>query len=155
MSRAGTVGREYGVRPIILRIAGSTNSSKEMYDDTGLPGSVKIGVRSSPTWPKPCGLPGCIADRPEPHVPSGRSASLTTSKSPWETPPLVTTMSARTSWSCERVEEGARLVGDDADPVGDRAGPPGGGREQEGVAVVDRVVAQRRCRARAARSRSR
>ena len=56
--------------PIIRRIAGSTNTSKEMYDETGLPGSVKIGVSSSPTVPKPCGLPGCIATSVNSTVPS-------------------------------------------------------------------------------------
>ena len=44
MSRACAVGRAYGGWPIILRSAGSTNTSKETYDETGLPGSVKIGV---------------------------------------------------------------------------------------------------------------
>ena len=64
--------------PISLRIAGSTNTSKEMYADTGLPGSVTIGTRPSPTRPNPCGLPGCIATGPN-QTPSRRSASLTTS----------------------------------------------------------------------------
>ena len=61
------------------RIAGSTNTSNETYDETGLPGSVKIGVASSPTNPKPCGLPGCIATSPNETVPSSDSTSLTTS----------------------------------------------------------------------------
>ena len=43
----------------------------------------------------------------------------------------------------ERLGEGVRLVGDDADAVGDRAGRAGGRGEEVGVAVVDRVVAQR------------
>ena len=55
----------------------------------------------------------------------------------------------------QRLEERGRLVGDDADPVGDRAGAADRGGEQEGVAVVDRVVAELGARARAARSRSR
>ena len=79
VSRIGTVGRESGLSPIIARSAGSTNSSKDRYDETGLPGSVKIRVSSSPTVPKPCGLPGCIATGPNQTVPSGASASLTTS----------------------------------------------------------------------------
>ena len=79
VSRALTCGRDHGVRPIILRSAGSTNSSKERYADTGLPGSVKIGTRACPTCPKPCGLPGCIATGPNQTVPSGRSAAFTTS----------------------------------------------------------------------------
>ena len=53
--------------PSACGCAGSTNTSKETYDDTGLPGSVKIGVPSSPTMPKPCGLPGCIATPPNRH----------------------------------------------------------------------------------------
>ena len=39
-----------------------------------------------------------------------------------------------------------RLVGHDADAVGDRAGGAGGGGQEVGVAVVDRVAAQRRAR---------
>ena len=81
-----------------MRIAGSTNTSKEMYADTELPGSVTIGTSSpgSPRRPNPCGLPGCIATGPN-QTPSRRSASFTTSKSPWETPPEVTTRSAPAS----------------------------------------------------------
>ena len=79
VSVASTVGRAYGSRPIIRRSAGSTNISKEMNDETGLPGSVKIGVSSSPTTPKPWGLPGCMATPPNHTVPGGVSASLTTS----------------------------------------------------------------------------
>ena len=100
VSRASISGRETGARPISVRIAGSTNTSKEMYDDTELPGSVTIGTfvsgGPSPSSPKPCGLPGCIATGPN-HTPSRRSASFTTSKSPWETPPDVTTRSASAS----------------------------------------------------------
>ena len=96
---ARTSGRRYGSRPIIRRIAGTTKTSKETYDDTGLPGSVKIGVASSPTTPKPCGLPGCMATSPNSTVPSSTRASFTTSYWPLLTPPLVTTRSARTSWS--------------------------------------------------------
>ena len=59
---------ETGDIPISVRIAGSTNISKEMYAETGLPGSVTIGTRSSPTRPNPCGLPGCIATGAEPHA---------------------------------------------------------------------------------------
>ena len=43
------------------RSAGRTNTSNDTYEDTGLPGSAKSGTRRSPTRPKPCGLPGCIA----------------------------------------------------------------------------------------------
>ena len=48
-------------------------------DETGLPGNVMIGVESSPTKPKPCGLPGCIPTSPNETVPSPDSTSLTTS----------------------------------------------------------------------------
>ena len=37
------------------------------------------GVSSSPTTPKPCGLPGCMATPPNQTVPRPASASLTTS----------------------------------------------------------------------------
>ena len=43
------------------RSAGRTNTSNDTNELTGLPGSVKIGVPSAPTVPKPCGIPGCIA----------------------------------------------------------------------------------------------
>ena len=59
--------------------AGTANTSNETYDETGLPGSVRIGVASSPTKPNPCGLPGCIATSPNDTVPSSESTSLTTS----------------------------------------------------------------------------
>ena len=52
-------------RPVIVRSAGRTNTSKDTYADTGLPGSVKIGIASSPTMPKPCGLPGLHGDLDE------------------------------------------------------------------------------------------
>ena len=67
---------EYGAGPSSVRSAGSTNISKETYDETGLPGSVKIGVSSSPTTPKPCGLPGCIATPPNQTVPERRERLL-------------------------------------------------------------------------------
>ena len=91
--------RPPGSRPVSLCNAGTTNISKETYAETGLPGRVKIGVASSPTTPKPCGLPGCIATSRNSTVPSPLSTSLTTSWVPLLTPPLVTTRSARTSWS--------------------------------------------------------
>ena len=74
----GASGRETGVRPMSVRIAGRTNTVKEMYAETELPGSVTIGVLFGPISPKPCGLPGCIATGPN-HTPSRRSDSFTTS----------------------------------------------------------------------------
>ncbi len=124
-----------------------------MYDDTGLPGRVKIGVRSSPTA-EALRLAGLHRDRAEPHRPERRERLLDH---------VVVALGDAAAGDhhvgadqlvAQRVEERPRLVGHDADPVGDRAGPAGRGREQEGVAVVDRVVAERRARARAARSRS-
>ena len=58
-------------------MTGRTNSSKETYELTGLPGSASSGVRSGPIGPKPCGLPGCIASRrnstrPSPIVDAGQ-----------------------------------------------------------------------------------
>ena len=58
---------------------------------TGLPGKLSTGVPS--TTVRPCGPPGCIAtwwNQP----PRGMSVSRTTSKSPIDTPPEVTTTSA-------------------------------------------------------------
>ena len=104
---------------------------------TGLPGSAKIGVLSGPMVPKPCGLPGCMATCSNRTVPSRDSTSLTTSYAPTLTPPLVTTRSARTSWSSIASSSVLRVVGDDADPVGDGAGLAGGGGEDVGVRVVD------------------
>ncbi len=86
-------------RPVSLCRAGTTNISKETYAETGLPGRVKIGVPSSPITPNPWGLPGCIATSRKSTVPSSLSTSLTTSWVPLLTPPLVTTRSARASWS--------------------------------------------------------
>ncbi len=105
---ARTLGRLTSARPMSARIAGRTNSSKETYEDTGLPGRASRGVWSGPTVPKPCGLPGCIASlrksiRPpsgsSSAVPTEDSASLTTSYAPTLTPPVVTSRSARISWS--------------------------------------------------------
>ena len=56
-------------RPAIRRSAGATNTSKETMALTGLPGSVKTGVSSSPRTPNPCGLPGCIATWSKRHRP--------------------------------------------------------------------------------------
>ena len=81
------------------RSTGRTNISNETKADTGLPGSVKIGVLSGPIVPKPCGIPGCIATRSNETVPMRPSASLTTSYAPTLTPPVVITRSARISWS--------------------------------------------------------
>ena len=78
-------------------MAGRTKASNDTRLLTGLPGRQKIGTLS-PRCPKPCGLPGCIAMRENSTVPISLSASLTTSKAPMLTPPLVTRMSARSSW---------------------------------------------------------
>jgi hypothetical protein len=60
---------------------------------------VKIGTLSGPMVPNPCGMPGCMATGSKETVPSCESTSLTTSYAPMLTPPLVTTRSARISWS--------------------------------------------------------
>ena len=57
---AWTVARCRLRLPSSLRIAGRTNTSNDTSALTGLPGRQKIGTRS-PRWPKPCGLPGCMA----------------------------------------------------------------------------------------------
>lgn len=71
-----------GDRPESSRRAGATKTSKETRALTGLPGSVKIGTRRSPSpqrVPKPWGLPGCIATWSKRTVPSCESAALTAS----------------------------------------------------------------------------
>jgi hypothetical protein len=60
-------------------MTGRTNISNDTNELTGLPGSVKIGVWSSPTLPNPCGMPGCMATLPNHTVPSADSTSLTVS----------------------------------------------------------------------------
>ena len=78
-NRARTSGGTDGSTPSIRRSAGRTKTSNDTYALTGLPGSVKIGVASGPTVPKPCGMPGCIATLSNSTVPSRDSTSLTTS----------------------------------------------------------------------------
>ena len=96
---ARTRGRSTGVAPSIVRSAGRTKASKLTSALTGLPGRPKTGVESGPMVPKPCGIPGCIATLSNRTVPSRESTSFTTSYAPTLTPPLVTSTSARTSWS--------------------------------------------------------
>ena len=93
------MGRKTSWKPASSRSAGRTNTSNETYADTGLPGSANSGVSSGPIVPKPCGIPGCMATRVNSTVPLRPSTSLTVSKAPMLTPPVVTTTSARTSWS--------------------------------------------------------
>ena len=52
--------------------AGRTNISNEAATAPGLPGRPNTGV-PSPIVPKACGLPGCIATRWKPTLPSGAS----------------------------------------------------------------------------------
>ena len=61
------------------RSTGRTKTSKETYAETGLPGSVKIGVRSGPSVPWPWGIPGCIATLVNSTVPSRESTAFTVS----------------------------------------------------------------------------
>ena len=74
-----TAVRTYGWTPISLRITGRTNASNETNALTGLPGSMIIGIRSSPISPKPCGLPGCMATWAKSHSPSSGITALTMS----------------------------------------------------------------------------
>ena len=76
-------------------------------------------------------------------MPSSLSTSLTTSWVPLLTPPLVTTRSARTSWSLSASAKASGSSEVDADPVGDAAVRAHGGGEQVAVGVVDAVAAQR------------
>ena len=134
--------------------AGSTNTSKETYDETGLPGQREDRGRVLADDAEALRLARLHRDPAEPHRAERRErllddvvVALATRR------PLVTTRSARTSWSRERVEEGARLVGDDADPVGD-ARRPRGRRRRAGRSCRRRSSRGRAaCRARAARSR--
>ncbi len=90
--------------PRILASAGFTYSTKETYEETGLPGNVKIGTRRSPSSPKPWGMPGCMATFSNRTVPSGDSASLTGSYAPIEMPPVVITASASPRRPCRVVK---------------------------------------------------
>ena len=79
MVRQLTGRRAWGSEPISLRITGRTKASNETKALTGLPGSMIIGVRSSPIRPKPCGLPGCIATEVNSQAPSSGITCLTMS----------------------------------------------------------------------------
>ena len=105
-----------------------------------------IGVLSGPTVPKPWGLPGCIATRSKRTVPSRESTSLTTSYAPTLTPPLVSTRSARISWSSIAFISDRSSSGTMPDPEGGGAGLPGRGGEDVGVRLVDLAGLGRRAR---------
>src|SRR5690606_22510123 len=77
--------------PASLRSIGRANTSNETIALTGLPGKLSTGTPS--TTVSPCGPPGCTATGPN-CPPIGSSTSLTTSKSPLDTPPVVNTTSA-------------------------------------------------------------
>src|SRR5450759_4464691 len=95
---AVTRGDSCWARPAISLRAGATNTSNETIALTGLPGRVNTGTSSSPRTPKPCGMPGYIATLSKRTVPTRESTSLTVSKAPMLTPPVVITASARSSW---------------------------------------------------------
>jgi hypothetical protein len=78
-------------------MAGSTNISKETYDETGLPGSVKIGCVVA-DHAEALRLARLHRDPPNQTVPSCERL-LDDVVVALLTPPLVTTRSARTSWS--------------------------------------------------------
>ena len=71
VSRASSSGRETGARPISVRIAGSTNTSKEMYAETELPGSVKIGLVVLAEQAEALRLAGLHRHRAEPDALAG------------------------------------------------------------------------------------
>ena len=133
-------------RPIMRRIAGSTNTSNEMYDETGLPGSVKIGVSSSPIVPKPCGLPGCIADLRELHGPEPTEDVLDHVVVALADAPAGHDQVSTHELVRQAVGQLLRVVGNDTHPVGNRVSLPGGSCDSERVGVIDRVEAQRRPR---------
>ena len=94
---ARTIGRSQLARPSILKIAGRPNSSNATIELTGFPGSPRCGTRrpsGASNAPKASGFPGFIRTVQKSIAPSRASTSLTTSKSPRETPALVTIMSA-------------------------------------------------------------
>src|SRR5919202_902995 len=92
VAAASTRGRCHPSTPSTARRAGRTNTSNDTIELTGLPGSVKTGV--PPIVPNPCGMPGCIATLSKRTVPRAVSTSLTVSRVPALTPPLVSTRSA-------------------------------------------------------------
>ena len=118
----------------------------DTYALTGLPGRVKIGVRSGPSMPKPCGIPGCMATLRNVIVPSLDRAALTTSCSPpMLTPPLVISRSASLSRPSRRAEHHGRVVAEPV-PPDDRAGLPGGRGQHEAVGFPDLAGDQRSAR---------
>ena len=72
----GEVGRLSGERPIIRRRAGRRRRGTRRRTLTGLPGRVNTGTLSSPSTPKPCGMPGRIATLSNSHGPSRDSDLL-------------------------------------------------------------------------------
>ena len=72
---------------------GTRNTRAAMRQDKGLPGSPS--TRVAPSAPNSMGLPGRIATFQKSSVmPAASSAGRTTSRSPTEAPPIVTSTSA-------------------------------------------------------------
>ena len=119
----------------MARSAGATKTWNDTSALTGFPGSVKTGTRSSPSTPKPCGIPAAsrpcrtASSRPE-------STSLTVSNAPMLTPPVVMMASARTSWPSSVSMSWRASSGTPPTRKGGAHGPHGGG-EHDGVRVDD------------------
>ncbi len=109
-----------------------------------MPGRVKTGVSSSPIGAEALRLAGLHADAAEPHRAVLGQRLLDDVEVALAHAAAGDDDVGADQLVAQRLGEGVRLVGDDADAVGDRAGGAGGGGEEVGVAVVDRVVAQRR-----------
>src|SRR5699024_11275106 len=62
-ARARTTRRFATRLPKLKRINGRTKVSKTTSEDTGFEGSKNVGVRFSPSRPKPWTEPGCMATR--------------------------------------------------------------------------------------------
>ena len=88
-------------------------------------------------------MPGCIATLVNVTVPSRRSTSLTVSYAPALTPPVVTSRSARMTWSSIAPSTARGLVDDDADAVRVRAELGGGRGQPVPVGLVDLPRRQR------------
>ena len=150
--RAGREAACTARRPVSWCSAGTTNISKETYAETGLPGRREDRRLVLADHAEALRLPGLHRDLDEPDGAQLASASLTTSWAPLLTPPLVTTRSARTSWSLS-ASRNARGCRARPDPVGDAPAPAP--RPRAGSCCRRRSCRGRAAsRARAARSRS-
>ena len=95
----------------------ATNTSKETYARPGCPAGRRAASRRGRSCRSPAACPAASRPCRTARCPAGDSTSLTTSYAPTLTPPVVTTRSARTSWSSMASHQARGVVGDHADAV--------------------------------------